>query len=59
MFHMDAIILSLIIIFLIVLFGKVVQEERSRERFKSCYWFCRGKDQWKCGRKCDFIQTLY
>lgn len=49
---------ALVMIFLIVLFN-AIKIGSKKETFLTCYNFCKGKDQWDCGRKCDFIQTLY
>lgn len=50
---------TLIIVFMIVLIIQVLKVEKKPEQFRTCYNMCKGKDQWACGRKCDFVQKLY
>lgn len=58
MFNEKLLFIALVIIFLIVLFN-AIKAGSKKEQFLTCYNFCKGKDQWNCGRQCDFIHTLY
>lgn len=49
---------ALVIIFIIV-FIRSLNSEKCCEKFATCYNMCKGKDQWECGRKCDFVQKIY
>lgn len=52
----NSLIIYALIIFLLIL---IISIKTRKEPFRTCYNLCKGKDQWKCGRQCDFIQTLY